>query len=304
MQDGVQETVPEAAREQVRQAVQAFAGRADISARSVLVTIFGDSIVPAGGEIWLADLIALCEPFGFSDRLVRTSMFRLGSEGWFETERVGRHSRYRLTRTATAQFAAAEARIYHRPAVPWDGRWTLAFLDGADRTVRDGVAAALRWRGFATLSPGVLALPRAGGAAVVEEVAAEAGVVVPVALACFEDRDALVASGWLTRSLGLDEPAERYRAFLERYRWVRSLRRSTVTDDEAFLLRTMLVHDHRRARLTDPDLPAALLPDDWPAADAHRLAADAYHLVSPGAWRSLHARTGLTVADAPPPRFT
>ncbi|MEZ5234399.1 MAG: hypothetical protein R2749_17080 [Acidimicrobiales bacterium] len=182
MQDGVQETVPEAAREQVRQAVQAFAGRADISARSVLVTIFGDSIVPAGGEIWLADLIALCEPFGFSDRLVRTSMFRLGSEGWFETERVGRHSRYRLTRTATTQFAAAEARIYHRPTVPWDGRWTLAFLDAADRTVRDGVAAALRWRGFATLSPGVLALPRAGGAAVVEEVAAEAGVVVPVAL--------------------------------------------------------------------------------------------------------------------------
>lgn len=109
--------------------------------------------------------------------------------------------------------------------------------------------------------------------------------------------------GW--RSLGLDEPAQRAcRAFLDRYRWVQSLRRSTVTDDDAFLLRTMVVHDHRRTRLTDPDLPAALLPDDWPAADAHRLAADAYHLVSPGAWLQLRTRTGLTVPDAPPPRFT
>ncbi|MCC6437496.1 MAG: phenylacetic acid degradation operon negative regulatory protein PaaX [Acidimicrobiales bacterium] len=287
----------------VAEAVAEFGARPGISARSVLVTLFGDSIVPAGGELWLADLIGLCAPFGFNDRLVRTSMFRLSTEGWFETERVGRHSRYRLTETAIGQFAAAETRIYHRRAVGWDGQWTLAFLDGVDRTVRDAVAAELRWAGFAALSPGVLALPRPGGAELVARAAASSDTTVPVATARFEDVDALVRSGWLTDSLGLGEPAERYRSFLERYRWVRSLRRATIDDGDALSLRTMVVHDYRRARLTDPDLPAALLPADWPAADAYRLAADAYRLVSPGAWRALGASTGLTVADAPPVRF-
>lgn len=73
-------------------------GRAgDISARSALVTILGDTIAPLGGAAWLADVITLAEPFGFSERLIRTSMFRLAAEGWVVSERHGRRSRYGLT---------------------------------------------------------------------------------------------------------------------------------------------------------------------------------------------------------------
>jgi len=278
-------------------AARAFGERPDISARSVLVTIFGDSVVPLGGEIWLADLIGLCEPFGFSERLVRTSMFRLAADDWFETERVGRRSRYRLTATATDEFAAAERRIYHRPRVDWDGTWTLALLDGVGRPARDRLERALGALGFVALGAGVLGTPRPGDGARIGAAARHAGVEspVPVATASFPDLDALVASGWPADGFGLEAVNDRYRSFLHRYGPCSPLHAAAgdADDEDAFVLRTMVVHELRRARLGDPDLPAALLPAGWPLDDVLGIAAELYRRTSPGAWRRLRTRSGL-----------
>lgn len=290
----------------------AFGRRQDISARSVLVTIFGDSVVPAGGEIWLGDLIELCAPFGFSDRLVRTSMFRLSAEGWFDTERVGRRSRYRLTPGATDEFAEAEARIYHVPVDVWDERWTLVFPDvGTDaKPARTDFRDSLRRHGFATVSPGMMAVPRPEQE-LVHRLAVRCGVDgdVAVAIASFSDLAPLVATGWPGTSFGTAEPAERYHDFLERYAWTEAWLDGEEdegpgpTDAEAFIVRTMVVHDIRRPRLADPDLPAALLADDWPGRAAFALAARAYRGTDDATWRWLSTAAELTIPDPPPARF-
>jgi phenylacetic acid degradation operon negative regulatory protein len=273
---------------------RAFGERPGISARSVLVTIFGDSVVPLGGEIWLTDLIGLCEPFGFNERLVRTSLFRLAADDWFDTERVGRRSRYRLSAAATDAFAAAERRIYHRPRDDWDGTWTLALLDGVAKPARDRVERDLRALGYVTLGGGVLATPRPDDGARIGAAARHAGAggPVPVAAARFADLDQLVASGWPVDGFGLEAVGDRYRAVLDRYR-VFAEETLAPGDDEAFVLRTMVVHDLRRARLGDPDLPAALLPADWPLDAALDLCGSLYRRLSPGTWRWLRARPGL-----------
>ena len=49
--------------------------------KSLVMTIFGDTVNPHGGSVWLGSLIELAAPFGLSDRLVRTSVFRLVQEG-------------------------------------------------------------------------------------------------------------------------------------------------------------------------------------------------------------------------------
>jgi phenylacetic acid degradation operon negative regulatory protein len=273
----------------------AYGRRSDISARSVIVTIFGDSIVPAGGRIWLGDLIDLCRPFGFSQRLVRTSMFRLAGEGWFDTERVGRRSRYALTTWARAEFAEAEARIYRRPDVEWDGRWTLVFVDDGAVTADGGQAlrAALGWHGYVAITSGVLAVPRSE-VEQANQLVARAGVggPVPVATAEFDEPATIVEGGWLADALELDSGvAARYRDLLDSYRWVEHAP-DPIGDGDAFMLRTMLVHDLRRARLADPDLPAELLPAGWPAPAAMELAASAYRRLSPATERWLVASTG------------
>ena len=91
-----------------------FARRGDISARSVLVTVFGDTIAPLGGRVWLSDLFDLLAPFPFTERLVRTSMSRLVAEGWCVPEKVDRRSRYDLTDTAASATPDTDA------VVSWD----------------------------------------------------------------------------------------------------------------------------------------------------------------------------------------
>ncbi|MCP5027685.1 MAG: hypothetical protein GY929_15530 [Actinomycetia bacterium] len=290
----------------VEERARSFGQRPHISARSVLVTIFGDSVVPAGGEIWLGDLIELCAPFGFNDRLVRTSMFRLTSEGWFETERIGRRSRYRLTSSATAEFADAEARIYR----PWEpataSDWVMTFLDGqgiaSDQLAK--LNAALRERGFVPLAPGVMAAPH-GEATAVHRAASDVGLATPppVAHSRFEMHDPAVTA-WLCRSFELEHTAHSYQEFLSNYRWAEAEGLKLLPNRDAFLLRTMVVHDLRRARLTDPDLPLDLLPSHWPAREAIELAGELYATVTDGAWRFLASAAGFAEPHTPGPRFS
>lgn len=277
-----------------------FGARPDISARSVLVTILGDSIVPTGGSIWLRDLIELAAPFGFSDRLVRTSMYRLGAEGWFHTDRVGRRSRYELTDAAQRDFADAEARIYQAMRPRWDGEWTLVFLGLAtlDLNERENLATQLSWQGFARLAVDLLAFPGEGRQQV-DRLSQRCGidVPVPVAAARFDDVDSLATNADLAAAFELEPAADRYRAFTDEYRWTGSTDWSEVSDLGAFIVRTMVVHEIRRSSLIDPQLPASLLPPDWPGDRAHALAADVYRAVNVAAWRWLQQTAGL---PAPP----
>jgi len=284
-----------------------FGARDDLSARSMLVTIFGDAVVPAGGEIWLADLIELCAPFGFNHRLVRTSLSRLTAEGWFATERVGRRSRYRLAASAIEEFADAEERIYHLRAPAWDGRWTFALLDGGrlDRAERDTLRGSLRWQGFAQLAPGILALPRSAPGTV-HRLARRLGITAPIPVVVGEVSElaALVADGWTTTSFDLDAPRRRYDDVLVHRSRTTAVDLRTLEGRAAFLLRTMVVHDLRRARLSDPDLPDELLPPDWPAQRAFAFAATLYRRLGPASDDWLDRVAGLRPATPAAERFS
>ena len=259
----------------------AFVERPDISARSTLVTVLGDTIAPLGGEVALSALFRLLAPFPFSQRLIRTSLSRLAAEGWVTSERTGRLSRYHLTADSAVETAAAERRIYHRPDRPWSGRWVLVLV--ADD---DPAAADLRKRGFARLGPGVLAAPETGGDHEPRQVVDELGLAdrLPVAAATF-DRPDLVAGGQLlTAGYGLDDLVDDYRAFIARYRPWADGDLGSLTPEEAFALRTMVVHELRRLRLRDPLLPDELLPPEWLGDQAFAVAASCYRAVTDRAW--------------------
>ncbi len=277
----------------------AWGGDADTSARSALVTILGDTVAPLGGTVWLADLFALAAPFGFNERLVRTSMFRLATEGWVDNERVGRRSRYSLTDYGRDETAAAEHRIYARDnARAWDGSWTLVFLtDGSGGA--DEVARHLRWRGFARMVDGVHVHPND----LVDDTRLlldrlDVDPAPAVAAARFDgDGEAPLTGSPYRVDSGLAEAEAGYRRFVDRYQ-AQAANADDRSPAEAFALRTMLVHDLRRARLRDPDLPADLLADGWIGHRAIELAAELYGRITDPAWTWVAEVTGLTVADA------
>lgn len=107
-----------------------------ISGTSLIISLYGDALSHRGGEVWLGSLSALLEAFGFGDRFVRTSVFRLQKEGWLAVEKIGRRSFYRVTEQGMRQFRHAESKIYLREQPAWDGKWELLLLESADKNAR------------------------------------------------------------------------------------------------------------------------------------------------------------------------
>ena len=67
---------------------------------SIVITVFGDAIVPRGGSVWLGTLLEFFEALDIDSGVVRTAMSRLAADGWLERNKVGRNSFYRLDKKA------------------------------------------------------------------------------------------------------------------------------------------------------------------------------------------------------------
>src|ERR1700729_2257677 len=132
----------------VAELVARFRRQRPLRGGSLLVTIFGDSIMPRGGAVTLGSLIALAAPFGLSERLVRTAAARLAKDRWLEGRRAGKLSEYRLSNDGRERFAEATKRIYGEPDAAWSGRWTLIVVPPMRAAQRRAIREELVWRGF------------------------------------------------------------------------------------------------------------------------------------------------------------
>src|SRR5258708_15167226 len=79
---------------------------------SIVITVFGDAIVPRGGSVWLGTLLEFFRTIDIDSGVVRTAMSRLAADGWLERNKVGRNSFYRLGKEGRQTFDAATQHIY------------------------------------------------------------------------------------------------------------------------------------------------------------------------------------------------
>jgi phenylacetic acid degradation operon negative regulatory protein len=256
-------------------------------AASLVVSVFGDVVIPHGGAVWLGCLIRWLAPFGVNERAVRTAMHRLTAEEWFKRRSVGRRSDYLLTETSRHRFADAERRIYAAAPHEWHGTWSIVVLGdaGMGSHRRDAVRRELRWHGFGELAPTVLLHPSAD-LGELELALADLGVDhhAIVLRAVREERvpsaavnvRELVASAWDLRDL-----ASEYGAYLRRFSpLLHQLReRPRPSSDVCFRIRVLAIHEYRRVLLRDPELPPALLPERWVGLEARAICGEIYRRV-------------------------
>ena len=246
-------------------------------AGSLAVTVFGDSIATQGNSVWLGGLVAVMQRFGLNARQIRTAIFRLGRDGWLQSSLRGRRSYYTFSASGERQYARAAERIYAPAAVDWDGQWTLVTNVALPAALRDELRRRLGWLGFGTLGGGLLAHPHAALGTVsdvLRELRCEDQVVVWRAT---PGHDAPLAE--LVRvSWRLDELAVRFDQFISRFSVFESLLTALPTTQacDAFVLRTLLIHEYRRILLKSTELPRALLPERWPGHAARALTARLY----------------------------
>lgn len=256
--------------------VSRFRRQRPLRGGSLIVTIFGDSILPRGGAIALGSLIRLAAPFGLKERLVRTASARLAQEGWLEARRSGTLSEYHLSATGRERFAEATRRIYSEPQTDWSGRWTVVVVPAMPAAQRKQVSAELLWRGFGALAANVFAHPELDArslAAQRHSVDYLTDVIVFEADLTADDApQRLIGLGW-----DLQDLASRYLRFVKRFERIRAaLETGSLDPQQCFSVRTLLIHEYRRLHLRDPLLPARLLPTDWPGAPAAVLCGNIY----------------------------
>lgn len=248
--------------------------------KSLMVTLFGDSIAPRAGGLWLSELIQLLRPFHVNERLVRTSTFRLAEEGWLKAERQGRRSRYSLTELGLQRIDHAHGRIYSPLPHKWDGLWTVVILSRTRNHVsaRTELRRELEWDGFGTLAPGIAVHPsadRAALSAILDRLRLRESAIVLEAWD-LKAIAALPAGALMAECWNLETLAAQFERFLARFKPLLPLLEAEVEAQDAFVVQTLLIHAYRRVVLHDPRFPAELLPEQWPGHAAYDLCRELY----------------------------
>ncbi len=290
------------------QRIEQFKAAARGQAGSIIVTVFGDTVLPRGGRIWLGSLIGLLAPLGLGERLVRTAVFRLAQDDWLEAVALGRRSDYRLTASGRRRFLEASRHIYAAEPAPWDQRWRLIAVTGElESDQRERLRRALFWHGFGQLGADCFVHPSADLAAVFESLESESlapvlGRLLPLVAA----NPRLPSSGndadLVRRAWNLQDLDAAYQTFVETYAPVLAQwQRAEAPTDEAlaFLTRSLLVHDYRRLLLRDPELPGVLLPARWAGHEARRLCRELYGLLLQASERHLDQHLSLADGQVP-----
>ncbi len=274
-------------------------------AGSLIITVFGDAIAPRGGVVWIGSLIRVLSDFGVSERLVRTSVFRLTRDDWLDVNPAGRRSYYSLTKSGVRRFEQATQRIYGEPRQSWSGDWCLVLLAGLDAEQKESVRKELGWLGFGAISTNVLAHPSpamSGLKQTLKQMGMERDLVVMQGRTLGKNQDdamrILVHKSW-----NLDEIDRRYEDFITQFRPVfRAVEQGRNCDPRiAFQIRTLMIQEYRRILLRDPLLPAELLPAGWHGTAAYQLCRNLYRLIFAQADDFMTSEFETAEGPLPPP---
>ncbi|MEJ7629347.1 MAG: PaaX family transcriptional regulator C-terminal domain-containing protein [Nocardioidaceae bacterium] len=229
-----------------------------MNARSALFDVYGDHLRPRGGAAPVAALLRMLAPLEVAAPAVRTAISRMARQGWLVPVRLDQGAGYRLTPLAERRLSAAATRIYRRGIAPWDGRWHLLVLDHvSERSRRDRVRNGLGYLGYAALRDNTWISPRASSE--VDALLAGEGVRAQRFWAAHDgDEASLAATAW-----DLDGIGRSYVGWLSDARELVGDPRDPLSDEEAFTVRSRLVHEWRKFLFRDPSLPAELLPAGW-----------------------------------------
>jgi len=267
--------------------IDQFVQTSPIHANSLIVTVYGDTVCPHGGSIWLGSLIRLVKPLGVNERLVRTCVFRLSEKKLLRSQQMGRRSFYSLTEKGLRQFSSAASRIYAPDLASWDGQWRLVItlLGELVPEQREQLRKELFWLGFTHITTGIFAHPTADLAevsALIKELQIEEHVAILQA-STPEPENVPVANRLIRQCFNPEALDEEYTEFNQQFSPVLAAALSTTQADPelCFLIKILLIHKYRRILLREPELPKELVEADSASQQARRMTAQLYGVIAP-----------------------
>jgi phenylacetic acid degradation operon negative regulatory protein len=237
-----------------------------MDARSALFDLYGDHLRSRGARAPVAALVRLLAPLGIAAPAVRTAVSRMARQGWLEPVRLAGGPGYALTPRAVRRLDEAAERIYRRGEPSWDGQWHMIVVAPVrDRARRERLRAGLGYLGYAPLGEATWISPRPS--AELEPLLRTERVRAERFTADYDGDPA----GLLARAWDLDGLAHAYTGWLAEAAGLVAGLGQDAPEEQVFAVRSRLVHEWRKFLFTDPGLPAALLPAQWPGRDAAAL---------------------------------
>lgn len=238
------------------------------SARSLLLTLFGEFVYPSLEPVWTSRLLRAFGCVGVADKAARQALMRAAAEGWIEGQREGRHASWRLAAGAQRLIAEGSQRVrsLRRAASEWNGEWLVLHLASTelDRAQRQRLGRSLGWIGFGSPTPGLWICPHTAQAASAQERLQRLGLLEQcLALQARALDFGSTQAEWVLRAWDLEAIAQTYDALVQRFSGLRPRSAEAV-----FAAHVELVNALQRLPTFDPGLPAALLPKGWPGIRA------------------------------------
>lgn len=244
-----------------------------MKARALVIDLFAEYVRHRDAQATALTITRLAEPFGVAEPTTRVTISRMRKEGWLESRHEGRLSYYAATEKLTALIEGSQNRILERRAWEWDGLWDMVVytIPEASRLRRDHLRSKLEWLGYGQFAPSCWMTPHRRNTEVsrsldpIHRFEPDEIELLQVTSGG-DERDRSIAD----RCWRLDELQRDYRDFAARKQArLRDLETGSISDADAFVERVLLVAEYRKFPFRDPELPAALLPDDWVGGSAH-----------------------------------
>jgi phenylacetic acid degradation operon negative regulatory protein len=237
-----------------------------MQARSALFDLYGDYLRPRGGRAPVSALVKLLSPLGIAAPAVRTAVSRMVRQGWLHPQRLPTGPGYLLTPKAARRLDDAAARIYRTSRTAWDGRFDLIVLEPpATRRERNRLSANLSYLGYGMLDERTWVATRPGED--VDHLLSETEIP--------HERFSAAHTGGMSGAMGvvrrawdLVAIAEAYERFVDEQRALLAAVTARSPDEQAYAARFRLVHAWRTFLFRDPQLPPALLPENWAGTSA------------------------------------
>jgi phenylacetic acid degradation operon negative regulatory protein len=228
----------------------------------LLLTLLGDYWPGRSESLPSAALVDLLAEFDVNPSGARAALSRLSTRGLLFGHKEGRNTYYHVADgfRQVLPYGPVHARAFAKPRQDWDGVWTLvAFtVPEGQRRVRPMLRSRLQSLGFAPLYDGLWVSPHPPGKEldIALEVAPPQACTVARATELPSRTRLAVSSAW-----SLDELGDSYVEFVRTFRpIVRRLEQGTIESTEALVNRTRANYQWWVFAVTDPDLPASLLP--------------------------------------------
>ena len=240
-----------------------IAGEA-IQPQDLAITLLGAFVRQEPRALWSGGMVQLLEEFGFSTTAARAALSRLVRRGLLSRLRRGRLVFYEITEHCEELLEEGDRRIFSLGrSDDWDGSWTVVWhsIPETRRLQRARFGRRLRFLGFGSVQDGTWISPSNREREVhdvVEElnVGGDVGVLIGRPAADLHI-DQLINRGW--DLVALDD---RYARFVAAFEPHRESERERLSERQAFVARTSLVHAFRQFPFMDPGLPDELMPNE------------------------------------------